>query len=389
MAKSKSFFGLRRGSTKSHTYQVNYGQQITKDRVSSVRNPRTVSQALQRMKINNARLFYNANNSSSARGYINHSFEGVAYNDPTRRAFMSLAMKKVGGPYIPKGTNQWIPGDYIVSKGSLPAPNITISDVVPTAGEGQTLTTIQSGDVLTEANVTTFQALGIPANAQISIVNVLKEGSLYTPIAYEFLNKVGETLLDSDAGWMLYILTETATGAIVSATLNVGFYGGCIIISQQDAGGKWLRSPARFWVGDDIRAQYYTPDALQAAVISYQQDINMNSLNSPYFLNQAGAERAYDGSVQALTITRKSDDAQFTFLAGMIILDGQIYWQWITTTGDINGHLVGTDGNALSITPENIDADTFDGIAGFNTPKPTDAPQFVEYNDGMLEQGGF
>ncbi|MGF2526098.1 hypothetical protein ACQUW0_27715, partial [Ralstonia pseudosolanacearum] len=60
MAKSKSFFGLRRGSTKSHTYQVNYGQQITKDRVSSVRNPKTTAQVMQRMKMNNARLFYNA-----------------------------------------------------------------------------------------------------------------------------------------------------------------------------------------------------------------------------------------------------------------------------------------------------------------------------------------
>lgn len=48
MAQSKSFFGNRRGSTKSHTYQVNGGQQITKDRVDEVKNPRTNAQMVHR-----------------------------------------------------------------------------------------------------------------------------------------------------------------------------------------------------------------------------------------------------------------------------------------------------------------------------------------------------
>lgn len=48
MAQSKSFFGNRRGSTKSHTYQVNGGQQITKDRVDEVKNPRTNGQMVHR-----------------------------------------------------------------------------------------------------------------------------------------------------------------------------------------------------------------------------------------------------------------------------------------------------------------------------------------------------
>ena len=48
MAQSLSFFGNRRGSTKSHTYQVNGGQQITKDRVGDVKNPRTSAQMVHR-----------------------------------------------------------------------------------------------------------------------------------------------------------------------------------------------------------------------------------------------------------------------------------------------------------------------------------------------------
>lgn len=48
MAQSSSFFGNRRGSTKSHTYQVNGGQQITKDRVDEVKNPRSNGQMVHR-----------------------------------------------------------------------------------------------------------------------------------------------------------------------------------------------------------------------------------------------------------------------------------------------------------------------------------------------------
>lgn len=387
MAKSKSFFGLRRGSTKSHTYQVNYGQQITKDRVSSVRNPRTTAQVMQRMKMNNARLFYNALNTASARGVINHSFEGVAYHDPTRRAFMSLAMKKAGGPYVPRGVMQWIPGDYQVSRGSLPAPSLTISTETPTAGEGQTLITIQSGDTLTAAQVALFNQLGVASGAQISIVCVLLNGAVYEPIAFEFKNQEGETIEDTDAGWMLYILTNTATGAVVSASLNVGPYAGCIIISQQDAGGKWLRSPSKMWISADIREEYYTPGALQAAIESYQQEQNANALNSAYFLNQSST-RAYNGSIIALTAVSDDGTTSHTFIAGMLNIDGKIRYQYITSDGTVNGNLIGTDGNSLGVTAASIDG----WLSMDDFTQPAASSGFgvaVEYKDAMLQQGGF
>lgn len=58
MAKSKSFYGLRRGSTKSHTYSVLKGQQVTKDRVTDVANPKTQAQMIQRMLFAQCVKFY-------------------------------------------------------------------------------------------------------------------------------------------------------------------------------------------------------------------------------------------------------------------------------------------------------------------------------------------
>ncbi|MBQ5373919.1 MAG: hypothetical protein IIU51_05110, partial [Bacteroidaceae bacterium] len=51
MAQSKSFFTHRHGSTKSHTYATNAGQQITKDRVDDTTNQRTESQMVHRCLI--------------------------------------------------------------------------------------------------------------------------------------------------------------------------------------------------------------------------------------------------------------------------------------------------------------------------------------------------
>lgn len=51
MATSKSFFGQRRGSTKTHTFATLRGEQITKDRQEAPRDPRTTAQMRQRMVV--------------------------------------------------------------------------------------------------------------------------------------------------------------------------------------------------------------------------------------------------------------------------------------------------------------------------------------------------
>ena len=85
MAKSKSFFGLRTGSTKSLTFQVYRGQQITKDRVTRISNPRSEAQMRQR-----AIIPIVAARRAALKGLVDHSFEGVAYGDQSLRKFSEL-----------------------------------------------------------------------------------------------------------------------------------------------------------------------------------------------------------------------------------------------------------------------------------------------------------
>ena len=117
MAKSKSFFGLRTGSTKSLTFQVYRGQQITKDRVTRVANPRTTLQMEQRSK-----LPIVAAARSALKGLVDHSWEGVPYGEQSLRTFssknLSAGALKVYSYASPDAPSPGI-AEYQVSQGSL------------------------------------------------------------------------------------------------------------------------------------------------------------------------------------------------------------------------------------------------------------------------------
>ena len=117
MAKSKSFFGLRTGSTKSLTFQVYRGQQITKDRVYRVSNPRTEAQMKQR-----AIIPIVAASRAALKGLVDHSFEGVAYGDQSLKKFSELNLRAGAlevESYSPNGVSNPGFAALQVSAGSL------------------------------------------------------------------------------------------------------------------------------------------------------------------------------------------------------------------------------------------------------------------------------
>lgn len=125
MAKSKSFFGLRTGSTKSLTFQVYRGEQITKDRVYRVSNPRTDAQMTQR-----ALIPIVAAARSALKGLVDHSFEGVAYGEASLREFSKQNLRAGAlsvTSYSPNGVSNPGFADLIVSNGSINVPYSVLS----------------------------------------------------------------------------------------------------------------------------------------------------------------------------------------------------------------------------------------------------------------------
>ena len=117
MAKSKSFFGLRTGSTKSLTFQVYRGQQITKDRVTRISNPRSEAQMKQR-----ALIPIVAASRAALKGLVDHSFEGVNYGNDSLKKFSELNLRSgalVVDSYAPNGYSNPGFANLIVSTGSL------------------------------------------------------------------------------------------------------------------------------------------------------------------------------------------------------------------------------------------------------------------------------
>lgn len=162
MAQSKSFFGLRRGSTKSLTFSTFNGKQVTKDRVTDVKNPRTEAQMINRM------LNYTAMSAYSAmKEIVDHSFASKSYGLQSMRHFLSknYSLLKYGietmrySPY--KGGA--VPSFYLVSEGSLPKLNYTanVSDETLSftldgtdIGHLKTYTGLNGGDYFTAVILT-------------------------------------------------------------------------------------------------------------------------------------------------------------------------------------------------------------------------------------------
>lgn len=123
MAYSNSFFGLRRGSTKTMTFSVLNGVQITKDRVEGGANPRTDGQQSQRSLFANAVKFYK----HSQKALFKFAYEDKRSNESDYNAFMRHNVSRsaifdksaVDSTTFPALGNNWI-----LSAGSLPSPKL-------------------------------------------------------------------------------------------------------------------------------------------------------------------------------------------------------------------------------------------------------------------------
>ena len=127
MAQSKSFFGLRRGSTKTLTFSVYNGKQVTKDRVADVKNPRSSAQMWQRAIMATALHGY-----SALKEICDHSFEGVTYGQKSMNFFVAenARMIRAAAPNVNislfKGNS--VSNAYIIAKGSLPGVKLVANN---------------------------------------------------------------------------------------------------------------------------------------------------------------------------------------------------------------------------------------------------------------------
>lgn len=256
MAISKSFFGLRRKSTKSLTFSVLNGKQITKDRVSAVKNPKSEAQAMQRMRF--ALLSVNL---AAYRPILERSVESVNYGNESVQYIMKKNMKnwKLQGYRKDSGFQ---PADMQLSYGTLPSLEWAGGE------EGEFLTTVR----VVPAQSTTVrqfrEGIGAQIGDQLTIVGAVSTGDPKNPYAavwdsFYFTEELDAAVLTVDDAtispeWLSGLDNEHAPfrlnrsdngeGVIMANpdSLNAGVLVMCATILSRDGDGKHLRSNAVF-----------------------------------------------------------------------------------------------------------------------------------------------
>ena len=289
-------FGFLRKSIGSIVYSTSTAslsgikKQVARSKPTSVRNPRTISQIVQRMKVGPAQLFYAAFEKAAGsveNNPLSHSWQGVPYGPKSRTKFLQLAMTGDPKAYVPKGINFPVPGVYQVSQGSLPE--------LPKGLSGDSGNTILAMDEALEAEgVQALANFGVEMGDQITVVALVDNlnggynaafGRIIvgTGNSWQFLGDVNNDLQDislNDDG-IQFSASKVACAAY--------------ILSRGTSSASAKRSTAFMTIAPDYQS-LMSPEAYDAAVDSYITGTSYNSLNSDWYLNQGNAQ-AFNGEV--------------------------------------------------------------------------------------------
>ena len=299
MAQSKGFFGLRKGSTKSLTFSVLDGKQITKDRVYDVKNPRTEAQMRQRMLMTTIGAAY-----KTLKSIADHSFEGYSSGMQCMRQFNSRNLNRFKQAAAAKGSvafNEYKDGDinpmpFILASGSLPgfAFKFDKTSNLEIVGEKE------GADITTAEGI--YAALGVQRNDLITFCTVIGEGTILNGVySYKaerfnivrlYCDKSGAVSKPDDAFTIstnndeASVYMSTAANAITIKTGEADF--GAVIQSRKNDNG-WLRSDAVMIVNDTVIENVKTANQLATYPVGTELILN----NGP-MANQGDAGTAED-----------------------------------------------------------------------------------------------
>jgi hypothetical protein len=299
MAQSKGFFGLRKGSTKSLTFSVLDGKQITKDRVYDVKNPRTESQMRQRMLMTTIGAAF-----KTLKSIADHSFEGYSSGMQCMRQFNSRNLNRFKQAAAAKGSvafNKYKDGDinplpFILASGSLPGFSFKFDATSNLEIVGEK----EGADFTTAEGI--YAALGVQRNDLITFCTVIGEGTtlngVYSYKAERFnivrlycdksgaVSKPADAFTISTNNDQASVSMSTTANAITIKTGEADF--GAVIQSRKNDSG-WLRSDAVMIVNDTVIADVKTANQLATYPVGTELILN----NGP-MANQGDAGTAED-----------------------------------------------------------------------------------------------
>lgn len=269
-----------------------------------VTNPKTTSQAQQRMKLQPATNFYRG-----LSDVLDHSFEGQKYGGRNHSYFMKLAIGNADGinyPFLYKGDTNFVPGSYLVSRGSL--GRVKVSDIYRNSGlnyddAGMNLEcyddasesfaiwveeTVDSEPKLQKGDqITGIFCYRNAAGRYYPVVRrlVLDPAKYEDAAAYQVMSNAGLFIVSTRVSPVKSELDERGVPLPLTSDTMVA---AAVILSRptRSAGGQvtWRRSISRMYLTPEFQAMFQNEQLYRDALASYlKAEVDANS---EWYLNQ-------------------------------------------------------------------------------------------------------
>lgn len=316
MAKGNLFLGQARGKVGDLVFSRALGKQIIRSRATSVANPKTYGQNVQRCILASI-----AKAAAALTPIVDHSFASIKYGAESVRHFRKINMEKMRNAYlndsaedfnwVPKG-GSFMPGEYIISQGNLPAFECLPTDGVNpifVQGAGRlddnadvTVSSfkvaypyIQGGDQLT---LVTIEKISGSFSAGTAVCAAHYDRVVFAPGA--FANDgdqvfEGDTFADAALDLtkttnkdMLKIIGDANSAALGLTRAVGGSVVACALILSRQVNGNWQRSTQSITLleADDITNS-------ETSIASYGAQASVTSEEE--YLNQASDASASEG----------------------------------------------------------------------------------------------
>lgn len=308
MAKNLGLLQNGSGKIGNVVLQRNNVQRVRK---RQIKNPRTTSQQVSRMIAATATRTY-----SVLKPIVDHSFQGVEYGGKSMNYFLSNAMRdlrnraafvtEAGGEetpftfgFTPKNLNGAVPGEFLVSSGSL--PSIGTAQTVTVEGASSFAFSFFGLGPDNFPDPTDLRSFGVKGGDQITFLCVDCSGplnGLNTPIlrvnrvvllpAFDTATEWSESLFDLTKSDSMLVEGFTTENAKISSyvfdgeAITTGY--GCIILSRRGS-LRWERSTEHLKLAGDGSLAKFGPYWYNAALITWQMAAESVG-DSPYYLNE-------------------------------------------------------------------------------------------------------
>lgn len=346
--------GRVKGSVGNTTYRRIYGvanASAVYDKVLEVANPRTGNQIIQRAKMAPAQKFYEA-----FKSVLDHSRQGLQQGEITRRAFMSDVMKMRNRfPFVTKGFEGLVAGEYPVSKGTM--PEILVSEFSTLIGEeneasvtfdlAATLAKENAVDVIS-ANLLAQNPERLQAGDELTFLFIATDdytGNEAYPIVISFV-------LDNNSTEVVQAEFVATDGALRIVPKTVDPEGMDIVaaacIHSRKVGDSWVYSRSTMSTLFDYWIEWQDAAAYNAMMQSYGA-AGYNSANSTKILKQA-TNQPFNGSIETghWYSTETGKDITYRFYMRQVV-DSSKTAQTYTGVFVLDGGLVNEKGETIYI----------------------------------------